>query len=54
MTKFEDELTWILGDFKQGKNGYPETILKIERLVESLLGFSLLDADRLKEMQKKL
>ncbi len=54
MTKFEDELTFILGDFKQGRINYADTVLKIERLIENLLGFSAASNERFKEMEKRL
>jgi hypothetical protein len=42
LTRFEDELTLILGEFKHGRAGYGQTILKIEELVHGLLGFEAL------------
>jgi len=40
MSKFEDEVGWILTRFKDGELNYFEATLEIENLISSCLGFS--------------
>ena len=52
MTKFEEEITWILGDFKKEILNYAETIIKIEELITHILGFSMERSKMIDEIMK--
>lgn len=38
MTPLQEELTWILGDFKKGNKNYAEAVADIEQLIARLVG----------------
>ena len=40
MSKFEEDLSWILSDFKSGKLNFQEATLKIEDLIVQCLGLN--------------
>lgn len=52
MNQFEENLSWILQDFKDGQKNFGETVVAIEELIVRSLGLTSYHSEELKRAHK--